>query len=71
MSRPALWTAKQGEQVLELLARVSKAYNTTVVIITHNASIAAMGDRVIRMQNGTIADNVVNPNPAKVEDIAW
>ena len=63
--------SRTGEQVLELLSNVSKTYGATVVIITHNASIAPMGDRVIRMRNGTIQENVVNPNPAKVEDIAW
>src|SRR5699024_5171055 len=55
--------SKTGEQVLELLSRVSKAYHTTVVIITHNASIAPLGDRVIRMRNGTIVENTVNPHP--------
>ena len=54
-----------------MLSRVSKAYHTTVVIITHNASIAPLGDRVIRMRNGTIVENTVNPHPARVEDIAW
>lgn len=63
--------SKTGEQVLELLARVSKTYHTTVVIITHNANVAPMGDRVIRVRNGTIAENVMNPNPTRVEDIAW
>ena len=63
--------SKTGEQVLELLSHVSHTYHTTVVIITHNASIATMGDRVIRMRNGTIAENTVNPNPARVEDIKW
>ena len=63
--------SKTGEQVLDLLSRVSKTYNTTVVIITHNASIAPLGDRRIRMRNGGIQENAVNPHPAKVEDIAW
>ena len=63
--------SKTGEQVLDLLSRVSKTYNTTVVIITHNASIAPLGDRLIRMRNGGIQENAVNPQPAKVEDIAW
>ncbi|MDD3212323.1 MAG: ABC transporter ATP-binding protein [Eubacteriales bacterium] len=63
--------SKTGEQVLELLTQVSKTYRTTVVIITHNANIAALGDRVIRMRSGKIAENTVNPNPAKVEEIAW
>ena len=63
--------SKTGEQVLDLLSPVSKTYNTTVVIITHNASIAPLGDRLIRMRNGGIQENAVNPHPAKVEDIAW
>ena len=63
--------SKTGEQVLELLANVSKTFHTTVIIITHNASIAQMGDRVLRMRNGSIAENVLNPNPARVEDIKW
>ena len=63
--------SRTGEQVLELLTNVSKTYGTTVVIITHNAGIAALGDRVIRMLNGTIAENTVNPSPARAEEIAW
>ena len=63
--------SKTGEQVLDLLSRVSKTYGTTVVIITHNASIAPLGDRLIRVRNGRIQENTVNPHPAKVEDIAW
>lgn len=50
---------------------MSKPFYTTVVIITHNASIAQMGDRKLRMRNGSIAENIVNPNPARVEDIKW
>jgi putative ABC transport system ATP-binding protein len=63
--------SKTGEQVLALLKTVSQTYRTTVVIITHNASIASLGDRVIRMLNGHIAENTVNENPARLEDIAW
>ena len=63
--------SQTGAQVLELLSQVSRAYHTTVVIITHNASIAPLGDRVIRMRNGSIVENSVNPNPARVEDISW
>ena len=63
--------SKTGAQVLELLAQVSKTYHTTVVIITHNASIAQMGNRIIRMRSGTVVENTVNDHPVKVEDIAW
>ena len=63
--------SKTGEQVLELLTRISRTYHTTVVIITHNANIASLGNRVLRMRNGTVVENALNPTPARVEEIAW
>ena len=46
-------------------------YSTTVVIITHNASIAPLGNRLIRMRNGSVQEMTVNEHPAKVADITW
>lgn len=43
-----------GKRVLEVLARVNQELGTTVVIITHNAGIGAMGDRVITLRDGQI-----------------
>ena len=63
--------SKTGEQVLELLTRVSREFSTTVVIITHNASIAPLGNRVIRIRNGSVQETQVNAHPAQVEDISW
>ena len=63
--------SKTGEQVLALLTRLSQSYHTTIVIITHNASIAQLGNRVIRMRSGGVQEITVNPSPASVEDISW
>ncbi|MBQ8653328.1 MAG: ABC transporter ATP-binding protein [Clostridia bacterium] len=63
--------SKTGAQVLELLTRLCRDFNTTVVIITHNASIAPLGNRVIRMRNGTVSEITLNEHPARVEDITW
>ena len=63
--------SKTGAQVLELLTRLCRDFNTTVVIITHNASIAPLGNRVIRMRNGGVQEVTLNGHPAKVEDITW
>ena len=63
--------SKTGEQVLELLTRLCRDYKTTVVIITHNASIAPLGNRIIRMRNGGVQEIAVNEHPARVEDITW
>ena len=63
--------SKTGEQELDLLTRLCHDYNTTVVIITHNASIAPLGNRLIRMRNGSVQEMTVNEHPAKVADITW
>ena len=63
--------SKTGVQVLALLKDVCKTYNATVVIITHNAMIAPLGNRVIRVKNGGIESIELNITPADVEDIVW
>jgi putative ABC transport system ATP-binding protein len=59
-----------GKLVLELLALVNRELGTTTALITHNAGIAAMADRVIRLRSGRIVDigtNAVRRAPAELE----
>jgi len=63
--------SKTGAQVLSLLTELSRTLRTTVVIITHNASIARLGNRVIRLRSGAVAEMTRNETPDRVEDIAW
>ena len=63
--------SKTGVQVLSLLKDVCKTYNATVVVITHNAAIAQLANRVIRVKNGEIDAIDLGENPANVEDIIW
>jgi putative ABC transport system ATP-binding protein len=60
-----------GKLVLEVLARVNQELGTTVVIITHNAGIGAMGDRVITMRDGQIHSIECNQRRAKPEELEW
>ncbi len=60
-----------GRTVLALLDRLRRGGERTIVIVTHNAAIAAMADRVVRMRSGTIVAVDVNPAPARAEDVAW
>ena len=48
-----------------------RTHNATVVIITHNAMIAPLGNRVIHVKNGGIERVELCEHPANVEDIAW
>ena len=63
--------SRTGEQVLSLLSRLCTDYHTTVVIITHNASIAPMGNRIIRLRNGSVQEVRLQEHPMKAEDITW
>lgn len=60
-----------GVTILSLLRKVNREMGKTVIVITHNADIAYMADRVIKMRSGKIIDNHLNENPTAVEDIKW
>lgn len=60
-----------GKPVLGLLQRLNQQERLTVVIITHNAPIAAMADRVVRMGSGAIVECQSNRQPLSVEEISW
>lgn len=60
-----------GKRVLEVLERANRDFGTLVVLITHNAAIAAMANRVIRLGSGRIAEVRVNPSRASAEAISW
>jgi putative ABC transport system ATP-binding protein len=60
-----------GLIVLGALARANQELGTTTVVITHNAAIAGMADRVIRMRSGAIAQITRNERRAEPREIAW
>lgn len=60
-----------GVRVLEALASVNEELGTTTAIITHNAAIRAMADRVIHMADGRISETVVNERRLEPASITW
>jgi putative ABC transport system ATP-binding protein len=60
-----------GKIVLEALQHVNQELGTTTVVITHNAAIAGMADRVLRMRDGQIAEIVRNETRASPRDLVW
>jgi putative ABC transport system ATP-binding protein len=60
-----------GKIVLEALARANRELGTTTAIITHNASIAGMADRVVRMSSGRIADSRRNERRLSPSELSW
>ena len=60
-----------GVRVLEALERVNTEMGTTTVIITHNADIARMAQRVLWMQDGRIVREQVNEQRAHASELNW
>ncbi|MCL4463229.1 MAG: ABC transporter ATP-binding protein [Firmicutes bacterium] len=60
-----------GIQVLKLLRKFSREQKRTVVLITHNAGIADMADRVLYMRDGRLDRIRSNENPLAPEEVSW
>ncbi len=60
-----------GRVVLEVLEHVNRELGASTALITHNAPIAKMADRVIRMSDGRIRDVEVNPHKARAAELQW
>lgn len=63
--------SKTGKKILELLSETAHKKGMTVIIITHNQSIAPIADKVITVKNGEIEEIHINTNPMLVEEISW
>ena len=60
-----------GAVVLEALDRVNRELGTATVIITHNATIARMADRVVRLSDGRVVGIDENSRKASVKELQW
>ncbi|KRM55007.1 ABC transporter ATP-binding protein [Lacticaseibacillus sharpeae] len=60
-----------GKAVLRLLANASRDHDATVIIITHNAEIAKMADRVIHINDARVRSVEDNATPLPVDEIEW
>lgn len=60
-----------GKEVLKLLQETSKKTNTTIIIITHNAAIKPIADKVIEISDAKVKEVTVNPNPVSIDLIEW
>jgi putative ABC transport system ATP-binding protein len=60
-----------GKLVLEVIEQVNRELGTTTAVITHNAAIGGMADRVIRMRSGEIVEVQRNASRARPGDLQW
>lgn len=60
-----------GKQILKLLYDTCKQKGVSVIVITHNLALTAMGDKVIKVKNGKIDSIHINENPMPIERIEY
>ena len=62
---------KTGKQILKTLQDTSKEMGTTVIVITHNAALAPIANRVINIKDAKVQNVQINEHPVSVESIEW
>lgn len=60
-----------GKLVLEVIARINRELGTTAIVITHNAAIAGMADRVLHLGGGRIQRVDVNTHKISPSELSW
>ena len=63
--------SETGVVVLKLLLEMARQYGKTIVIVTHNQSIAKMADVVIRVKSGKIQSVTVQDTPLGADEVEW
>ena len=63
--------SETGRKILTLLYSMSKEYNNTVIVVTHNAAIAPAADRVIKLKDGKLDEIIDNKNPISMGKVVW
>jgi len=62
---------RTGKRVLRLLVDLNRDLDKTVVVITHNAALSQVADRVIHLRSGEVTDVEENASPIAPEDVVW
>ena len=62
---------KTSKEILQLMEDVNREYGCTVIIVTHNAAIARMANRVLRLRDGRIVEDELNESPVAAAELDW
>ena len=60
-----------SKEILELLEKVNKTYDTTILVVTHTEAIGEMANRILRLHDGKLIENSVQISPKPAADITW
>lgn len=60
-----------SKDILKLIEMVNQKYGNTVIMVTHNAAIQYMADKIIQLRDGKIRSITQNPLKVRVEELEW
>lgn len=60
-----------SREILKLLQKINRNFNTTILMITHNEAIGSMSNRIYKVRNGKIIEDKINENIVPAERIEW
>ena len=60
-----------GRVVLEVIEKINRDLGATTALITHNAAIAELGDRVLSFRDGRVAEERRNPSRRRARELTW
>jgi putative ABC transport system ATP-binding protein len=63
--------SRTSREILRLIETVNRKYGNTVIMVTHNTAIREMADRVVRLRDGMIRDNVRNERRLSADELEW
>ncbi len=63
--------SKTGQKIIALLRELKRDYGTTVVVVTHNAKLAQVADKVITLSDGSVREVRINENPIEAGEVEW
>ena len=62
---------KTSKDILSLLQKINKKYETTIIIATHNEEITKMANIIIRLKDGIIYQNIENVEVIDAQELEW
>lgn len=60
-----------SKEILKLIEEVNAKYGNTVIMVTHNEAIRNMADHVIKLRDGMVRENAINPYKISAADLEW
>ncbi len=60
-----------SKEILKLIEDINEKYGNTVIMVTHNEAIKNMADHIIKLRDGEIRKNEINPNKISASELEW